>query len=345
VRLIPRDEQFFEMFAQIAQRITSSVSLLHELFSNPARILYYEAAIKEVEHEADQLVQQVNMRIDTSFVTPLDREDIHLLATTLDNVVDLIDGTARRAVMFRITDTRPPALALTEVLVRAGRTIEEQVRDIKKPKAVVEYGRKIKQLEEEGDALYHAAVGELFDGQPDPLTVIIWKELYDKLEEALDECEDVSERPREHRAQELLSRRDRGLPTRGHLHPGDRRGRLRVRLHHGFHDSANSIATIVGPASEPLRGRRLGPRCSTSSRSSSRGRGRQGRSDGFVDPFAARPEPDVRRAARCDRLEPAHLVLRIPSSSSHALIGGLAGAALANGRSRGDHFGASGSRR
>ena len=192
MRLIPRDEQFFEMFAQIAQRITSSVSLLHELFSNPARILYYEAAIKEVEHEADQLVQQVNMRIDTSFVTPLDREDIHLLATTLDNVVDLIDGTARRAVMFRITDTRPPALALTEVLVRAGRTIEEQVRDIKKPKAVVEYGRKIKKLEEEGDALYHAAVGELFDGQPDPLTVIKWKELYDKLEEALDECEDVS---------------------------------------------------------------------------------------------------------------------------------------------------------
>ena len=192
MRLIPRDEQFFEMFAQIAQRITSSVSLLHELFSNPSRILHYEAAIKEVEHEADQLVQQVNMRIDTSFVTPLDREDIHLLATTLDNVVDLIDGTARRAVMFRITDTRPPALALTEVLVRAGRTIEEQVRDIKKPKAVVEYGRKIKQLEEEGDALYHASVGELFDGQPDPLTVIKWKELYDKLEEALDECEDVS---------------------------------------------------------------------------------------------------------------------------------------------------------
>ena len=192
MRLIPRDEQFFEMFAQIAQRITSSVSLLHELFSNPARILHYEAAIKEVEHEADQLVQQVNTKIDTSFVTPLDREDIHRLATRLDNVVDLIDGTARRAVMFRITETRPAALKLAEVLVRAGRTIEEQVRDIKKPKAVVECGRRIKLLEEEGDALYHAAVGELFDGTPDALTVIKWKELYDKLEEALDECEDVS---------------------------------------------------------------------------------------------------------------------------------------------------------
>lgn len=192
MRLIPRDEHFFDMFAQIAQRITASVTLLHELFSNPARIHHYESAIKDVEHEADQLVAQVNTRIDTSFVTPLDREDIHRLATRLDNVVDLIDGTARRAVMFRITDTRPAALKLTEVLVRAGRTIEEQVRDIKKPKAVVECGRRIKQLEEEGDALYHAAVGELFDGQPDALEVIKWKELFDKLEEALDECEDVS---------------------------------------------------------------------------------------------------------------------------------------------------------
>ena len=180
------------MFAQIAQRITTSSSLLHDLFRAPDRIQHFEAAIKTVEHEADQLVHQVNLRIDTSFVTPLDREDIHLLTRRLDNVVDLIDGTARRAVMFRITHSRPPALRLAEVLVKAGKCIEEQVRDIKKPRAVAEYGRQIKQLEEEGDALYHAAVGELFDERPDPLEVLKWKELYDKLEEALDECEDVS---------------------------------------------------------------------------------------------------------------------------------------------------------
>src|SRR5438128_2281432 len=92
MRLIPRDEHFFEMFAQLAQRITSSVTLLHELFSHPDRLVEYEARIKDVEHEADELVHQVNKRIDTSFVTPLDREDIHLLATRLDNVVDLIAG-------------------------------------------------------------------------------------------------------------------------------------------------------------------------------------------------------------------------------------------------------------
>jgi hypothetical protein len=94
--------------------------------------------------------------------------------------------------MFRITETREPALQLTDVLVRAARCIEEAVRDIKKPQAVAEYGRKIKRLEEEGDAIYHQAVGDLFDGTPDPLQIIKWKELYDKLEEAMDECEDVS---------------------------------------------------------------------------------------------------------------------------------------------------------
>ena len=192
MRLIPRDERFFDMFQELAVRITTSVTLLHDLFSEPHRLVEFEARIKDVEHEADDLVHEVNKRIDTSFVTPLDREDIHLLATRLDNVVDLIDGTARRARMFRITETRQAALQLTDVLVRAGKCIEDAVRDIKNPQAVAEYGRKIKALEEEGDAIYHTAVGALFDGTPDPLQVIKWKELYDKLEEAMDECEDVS---------------------------------------------------------------------------------------------------------------------------------------------------------
>lgn len=196
MRLIPRDEHFFEMFAELARRITRSAELLRDLFQNPARVRETEAAIKQVEHEADGLVMQVNKRIDTSFVTPLDREDIHRLANRLDNVVDLIDGTARRAVMFRITESRPPALALTGVLVQAAEIIEQQVRDMRKSTLVTAHGQRIKQLEEEGDAVYQSAVGELFDdargAPPDPLTVIKWKELYDKLEEAIDECEDVS---------------------------------------------------------------------------------------------------------------------------------------------------------
>jgi uncharacterized protein Yka (UPF0111/DUF47 family) len=180
------------MFSQLAVRITTSAKLLHELFSDPTRISHFEAKIKDVEHEADVLAYEVNARIDTSFVTPIDREDIHRLATRLDNVVDLIDGTARRAVMFHISETREHALLMTDVLVRAATLIEKSVNEVKKPKNVAENGREMKRLEEEGDALYQAAVGQLFAGRPDPLEVIKWKELFDKLEEAIDECDDVS---------------------------------------------------------------------------------------------------------------------------------------------------------
>ena len=192
MRLIPRDEHFFELFSQLAQRITTSAKLLHELFSDPARIAHFETAIKNVEHEADDLAYQVNARIDTSFITPIDREDIHRLASRLDNVVDLIDGTARRAAMFRISESRPQALRLTAVLVEAAALIEKSVNEVKKPKNVAENGREMKRLEEAGDAVYQEAVGALFAGSPDPLDVIKWKELFDKIEEAIDECDDVS---------------------------------------------------------------------------------------------------------------------------------------------------------
>jgi predicted phosphate transport protein (TIGR00153 family) len=194
VRLIPRDEQFFDMFAQLSTRITASAKLLNQLFTEPTKADQLGAQIKAVEHEADAIVQQVNVRIDKSFVTPLDREDIHLLATRLDNVIDLIDGTARRAVMFRIRDTesKHPARALSEVLVRAAHCIESAVRDIKNPKSVGEFGKAMKKLEEEGDAIYQDAIGALFAGAPDPIEVIKWKEIYDKVEDAVDECDNVS---------------------------------------------------------------------------------------------------------------------------------------------------------
>ena len=196
MRLLPRDEKFFDLFSAVASFTTEAAGLLQELLRTDAqRRGAIVDQIKRLEHQADQVTHEVVTRLDRVFITPLDREDIHLLATRLDNVVDLIDGTARRAAMFRVTDTKQHALQLTDVLVRAAGAIEKSVRDIRDPQAVAEYGREIKKLEEEGDGIYHAAVGALFDangGRPDPLEVMKWKELYDKLEEAMDECEDVS---------------------------------------------------------------------------------------------------------------------------------------------------------
>jgi len=192
VRLIPRDEVFFDLFNEMAQRTVRSATLLKALFAEPGQLDHYVGQIKAVEHEADNLAHEIINRIDKTFVTPIDREDIHLLASQLDEVVDLVDGTARRAAMFRITQAKEPAKKLCDVLVQATKAISVAVKDMRNSKIVVQESRVIKEREEEGDALYHEAVGLLFKGTPDPLDVIKWKELYDTLERALDQCEDVA---------------------------------------------------------------------------------------------------------------------------------------------------------
>jgi len=191
-KLIPRDEKFFDLFDEIASRLTKAARLQTQLFGEPERMVEHVTAIKAVEHEADVLTHTVITRLNKSFVTPFDREDIHELASRLDDVVDLIDGTARRAVMFRITTVREPARLLAAVIVRAADSLEQAVIAIKKPKVVIERGQEVKTLEEEGDAIYHEAVGRLFDGGEDPIEVMRWKELYDTMERTLDQCEDVA---------------------------------------------------------------------------------------------------------------------------------------------------------
>jgi hypothetical protein len=192
VRLIPRDEQFYDMFSQVAKRLTSSATLLGQLFAEPQNRDRLVGEIKAVEHEADNLTHDVIARLNKSFITPMDREDIYELATQLDNVIDLVDGTARRVVMFRITDSRESARRLSQVLVRAAKALELATTNIKDMKTVIGRGREVKLLEEEGDAIYHEAVGELFSGGHDAIEVMKWKEVYDTLERALDKCEDVA---------------------------------------------------------------------------------------------------------------------------------------------------------
>ena len=190
-RLIPRDQEFFTLFDQLATHLSTSAKLLRDLFDQPASIQEKVRAIKEVEHTADQLAHEINARIDRSFVTPIDREDIHLLATELDDVIDLLDGTARRVAMFHVTESRLPAQKLSDTISRAADHIQVGVAANKKPAVVAHPSREIKRLEEEGDAIYQEAVGALFLGKPDALEVMKWKELYDTLERALDQCQGV----------------------------------------------------------------------------------------------------------------------------------------------------------
>ena len=148
--------------------------------------------IKDVEHQADVLTLSINTRIDKSFITPIDREDIHLLASRLDDVIDRLDGTARRVVMLHINEVREPAKRMASVICQAAEHIAIAVTAIRRPSEVSAQASQIKKLEEEGDAIYHDAVGALFSGTPDPIEVIRWKEVYETLVIAIDLCMGVA---------------------------------------------------------------------------------------------------------------------------------------------------------
>ncbi|MEO7043156.1 MAG: DUF47 family protein [Gemmatimonadaceae bacterium] len=192
MRLIPRDEQFYDLFTQLAERLCLAAKLLHQLFREPERHSEHVQAIKVAEHEADEITREIIERLDRTFITPFDREDIHQLASALDEVVDLLDGAARRVEIFRITTVHEAAVTLSEVMVRAAAEVEYAVRHMKDPKIVNLKAQELKKLEEEGDAIYHQSMGALFDGALDAIEVIKWKELYDKVEDALDQAEDVA---------------------------------------------------------------------------------------------------------------------------------------------------------
>jgi predicted phosphate transport protein (TIGR00153 family) len=195
MRLLPRDEKFFDMFSAVAALTVESAALLQELLraEAPRRTAIVDQ-IKRLEHQADQVTREVVTRLDRVFITPLDREDIHLLASRLDDVIDLIDGTARRLQMFRAGKAPEGAVLIADVIGRAVAQLQVGVRALEKNKAgtVLEACVQVKRLEEEGDSLYHEWLGRLFEGDPDPLNVIKWKEIYDNLEKTLDDIEDAA---------------------------------------------------------------------------------------------------------------------------------------------------------
>ena len=195
MRLLPRDEKFFDLFNAVAAYTGEAAVLQRDLLR--ADGLHRGAIvdqIKRLEHMADQVTHDVVSRLDRVFITPLDREDIHMLASRLDDVIDLIDGTARRLQMFRAGDAPQGAILIAEVIVRAVAQLQEAVGALEKNKGgtVLEACVQVKRLEEEGDSLYHEWLGRLFEGSPDALTVIKWKEIYDNLEKTLDNIEDAS---------------------------------------------------------------------------------------------------------------------------------------------------------
>ena len=195
MRLLPRDERFFDLFIAVSQRTVEAAGMLEDLLrADVYQRIHFVDSIKRLEHECDQITHEVVTRLDRTFITPLDREDIHALASGLDDVIDLIDGLARRSQIFHVGQAPMGAILLANVIKRASEQLLIAVKGLggNKDGVVLQACVAVKRLEEEGDSLYGEWLGKAFEGNPDPVTLIKWKELYDTLEKTLDCAEDAS---------------------------------------------------------------------------------------------------------------------------------------------------------
>ena len=192
LNLLPRDEKYFDRFNDLAQRIHESARILNRFFGGESPVPTVADQIKRLEHECDEISHEILRGIDRTFITPIDREDIHQLAVRLDDVIDLIDGTVRRLALFKITEPTPVSRKLSQTIVEITGEMVEAVSALRAQKGVIGHCIRMKELENQGDVAYHEAVASLFAGEKDPIEVIKWKDIYENMEGCIDQAEAVA---------------------------------------------------------------------------------------------------------------------------------------------------------
>ena len=191
-RLIPKEEKFFEDFVEMAEQIHRGATLLEQMLA-PEQPLWDKAdEIKEVEHKCDFLTHEVIQRLHKTFVTPLDREDIHTLARSLDDVIDAIDDSAGVIRLYQIARVRPDARDLSRIIKASTAQVVSAMKALGKKEGISDCAVEINRLENEADRAHQAALRRLFEEERDAIQIIKWKEVLDFLEAATDRCEDVA---------------------------------------------------------------------------------------------------------------------------------------------------------
>jgi uncharacterized protein len=191
-RLIPREERFFDDFVALAEQIRKGALVLDEMLA-PVKPIWDKAdEIKEIEHTCDHITHQVIQRLHRTFVTPLDREDIHTLARTLDDVMDAIDASASVVRLYQIEVVRPDARELARLVSISAEQVVIAMKALGKHTGISALAVEINRLENEADRVHQNALRRLFEEERDPIVIIKWKEILDFLEAATDRCEDVA---------------------------------------------------------------------------------------------------------------------------------------------------------
>jgi len=191
-RLIPREEKFYDEFIAVGEELRRGARLLIEMLAPEHPVWDKADEIKEVEHKCDFLTHDIIQRLNRTFVTPIDREDIHELASSVDNVMDAIDHCAAVVRLYRIDRVRPTARDLARIIAASVEQLHAVLGALEGRKGVFDGVREINRLEHEGDRAHQRAVSSLFEEERDPIAVIKWKEILDFLEGAIDRCRDAA---------------------------------------------------------------------------------------------------------------------------------------------------------
>ena len=190
--LFPREEDFFVLFTKQAALLREGCDLLLEMVTVFDRLDERAKKLKEIEHRADVVTHEIFERLNRTFITPLEREDIHQLASNLDDVLDAVEAIGSRIVLFRVGKPAAEAVRMAKILTECGEQIEAAVANLKNMSNLMSFTAEINRLENEADGISRQVTADLFSGTHDLLDVMRWKEIYGRLESATDKCEDVA---------------------------------------------------------------------------------------------------------------------------------------------------------
>jgi predicted phosphate transport protein (TIGR00153 family) len=192
LRVIPRSESFFDLFERAAANLTQTASLLLAFLRDPKDPEAAHAEIRQREHEGDEVTHQIIRALNTTFVTPFDREDIHRLASLIDDIVDGLDAVVDLYVLYHVEAPLPEMIQQAEVLLKAIQQAEQALGGLRSFTGLEQYWVEVNRLENEGDRIYRKTVARLFSGEFEALDVLKWKDLVDQLEASIDKAEDVA---------------------------------------------------------------------------------------------------------------------------------------------------------
>jgi predicted phosphate transport protein (TIGR00153 family) len=192
LRLIPREERFFDLFVDDAANVLGAARLLEAMLRSYDVLERRAGEIRDAEHRGDEISHDIGHRLEATFVTPFDREDIHGLISALDDVLDLIEEVADTFVLYRIETPSKVAIKQASLVVKQCELLHEALLHLREFKGLDKYWIEVHRLENEGDKIARQAIAGLFEDKVDAVTLLKWKEIYSLLETTIDKCEDVA---------------------------------------------------------------------------------------------------------------------------------------------------------